>query len=402
MLAMAALLASPGGALAVSCGSRCQAVRAPGGIGGALAPGPGGSVWVAERGHVLRLGPRGGSRRVAAPVGAGSDLAPGPGGSVWFAALGGRIGRVSRSGRVTLFAAHVSRVGGLAPAPGGGVWFTAPEGVGLLSAAGVANVVPVPGAGPGVRRHSIATGPDGTPSFLLDSPPGIGHLEGGIVTRLGLGGSFGAGARAIAAGPDGGMWFTSPGAMAVGRIGADGGIASFPTSQTPYDLISGPSGALWVTMKARGPWSIVRLTPSGFATYFQVHRRVAGLAAVGGGVAIAERGAVERLAPFLGARPVEIGAVARNGAVGLRLYCPQYDLVFCAGTIELRWHGRVLASAPFSQRVNDAPVTRLVLTPGARALVRRHRSLTAVAVIDQHDQGGAHRRSSPAVRLRWL
>src|SRR5205085_1770800 len=170
MLAMAALLATPGGALAASCGGRCHAVRAPAGIGGALAPGPGGSVWVAERGHLLRLGPRGGGRRVAAPVARGSDLAPAPGGSVWFAASRGRIGRATRSGRVTLFAAHVSSVGGLAAASGGGVWFTAPQGVGLLSAAGAANVVPVPGARPAVRRHAIATDSDGTPWFLLDSP----------------------------------------------------------------------------------------------------------------------------------------------------------------------------------------------------------------------------------------
>ena len=67
-------------------------------------------------------------------MGPGSDLAPGRGGSVWFAGSRGRIGRATRSGRVTLFAAQVSRVGGLAPAPGGGVWSTAPEGVGLLSA----------------------------------------------------------------------------------------------------------------------------------------------------------------------------------------------------------------------------------------------------------------------------
>jgi hypothetical protein len=50
--------------------------------------------------------------------------------------------------------------------------------------------------------------------------------------------------------------------------------------------------------------------------------------------------------------------------------------------------------------VNDAPATRLLLNATGRRVVGRGRTVRAVAVIDQHDQGGATKRSVRVVRLR--
>jgi streptogramin lyase len=402
VLCAAAFALVPAGAAAAPCGSdRCHAARVTSALGGAVAPGPGRSAWLAGRGFLLRAGPGGGGRRVRAPVGTGADLVPAGRGAVWFSASGGRIGLAGARGGLRLFAVGPGRVGGLAGAAGGGVWFTASGVVGMLRPDGSVTASSVPDVA--VRRHAIAAGPDGTPWFLLARTAGIGHLDAaGHVDRHPLGGRFAAGPRALAAGPDGGLWFTSPGARAVGRIGDSGSVASFPLSQPPYDLVGGPGGSLWVTMSAGRHWSIVRLTPSGFATFFQVRRAVRGIGpGPGGTVAIAERGAVERLTPFVGVRLIRAPFVSRQGVVLLRFLCPQFDLIFCAGRMEIRSGGLVLGATGFAQRSNDAPVTRVELTPAGRALVRARRALRALAVIDEHDQGGAHRRAVLALALRW-
>jgi virginiamycin B lyase len=400
-LCLAAFLLVPSAAHGVRCErDRCHAVPVPQTLGGGVAPGPGQSVWLAGRGRLVRVGLHGGRRSVRAPVSAGADVAPAGGGAAWFSALGDGIGHVSARGQVSVVPGNAGRVAAIAGAPDGGAWFLAAGGVGHVDPSGGVSVVAPPGR-PALRRHALAVGDDGTPWFLLEGG-GIGHVRpGGRGEAFDVGGGLvSVGLRAITAGPDGGMWFTSPGARRVGRIGPNGSVASFRLSQRPFDITSGPSGSVWVTMGGGRRWSIVRLTPSGFATFFQVRGRVRGIGLAPGGVAIAGQGAVQRLAPFLGARPIRSALVSRRGAVSLRLFCPKYDLIFCAGTIVLRHRGRVLGTGPFSQRVNDAPATRLLLSPTGRRVVGHGRTLRAIAVIEQHDQGGARRRSVRVVRLR--
>lgn len=400
-LCLASLLLAPAAAHGVRCErERCHAISVPRTAGAGVAPGPGQSVWMAERGHLLRVGLHGGRRAFRAPVSAGAGLAPAGGGAAWFTALGGGVGRVSGGGRLAVVAGNAGPVAAVAAAPAGGAWFLAAGGLGQVRVDGSVGVTPLPRA-PARRRHALAVGDDGTPWFLFDRPTVIGHLRAdGRLEQFPLGGALGLGVPALAAGVDGGIWFTSPGSRRVGRIGPFGSIASFHLSQRPYDIVSGPSGALWVTMTGGRRWSIVRLTPSGFATYFQVPGRVRGIGLAPGGVAIARRGAVERLAAFLGARPIRAPRVSRRGVLSLRLFCPKYDLIFCAGTIVFRHGAQVLGGGPFSQRVNDAPATRLLLNATGRRVVGHGRTVRAVAVIEQHDQGGATRRSVRVVRLR--
>jgi streptogramin lyase len=69
-------------------------------------------------------------------------------------------------------------------------------------------------------------------------------------------------ADAIAAGPDGNIWFTGP--SFVGRIDAQGTITEFPLSVVPLAIASGPGGNLWLTAFASGAKNkVLALTPQG-------------------------------------------------------------------------------------------------------------------------------------------
>jgi streptogramin lyase len=81
----------------------------------------------------------------------------------------------------------------------------------------------------------------------------------------------------IAAGPDGNLWFTDPGANAIGRITPQGQITEFsqglstwiPTAPGPYGplaIAAGPDGNLWFTEPYRA--LIGRITPLGEITEF--------------------------------------------------------------------------------------------------------------------------------------
>lgn len=210
----------------------------------------------------------------------------------------------------------------------------------------------------------------------------------------------------LAAGPDGGIWLTLPDAKRVERISPlTGRVTTFRTSQTPGRIAGGPSHAVWFTMHASGlRQSVVRLVPAGFQTFFQVRRGTRGLAVgANDGIFITESRGIERLTPFLGARVIRSRSLPVNrfaGSASLRLFCPKLDLVFCAGRITLRRGGRVLGSTPFSQRVNDAPATRLLLNSYGRRVTRPGRRVRVRMTIVQHDQGGSRRRTTQTLYLR--
>jgi hypothetical protein len=148
-------------------------------------------------------------------------------------------------------------------------------------------------------------------------------------------------------------------------------------------------------MSNGGRWTITRLVPAGYMSFFQVPGQVNGLAAgPDDGVYIAKGGSVERLEPFIGAYPIRKRKLNVNpfaGSISMRLYCPWYDLVSCTGNIVVRWHDQVVAATRFSQRVNDAPASRLLLNGPGRRLMRRSARAPVTATITQHDQGGTTR-----------
>lgn len=395
--------ASP--ASAVRCGSdRCRSFEAASGAEGAIASGPDGALWYAGDGFVGRLTPGGDVKRFPAPTTGDSDLVAGADGGVWFTAPG-QVGRMDAAGNVTLQRPVNGSPGSIAPAGDGAMWFgsaggivsrLAPDG-GLLRLS-----LPFRGAGAASVRSSggpgtMAKGPDGAVWFVHSDPAGIGRIDAeGDVTDHEVPGGFGNELGGITAGPDGGLWFTAPRARMVGRISpTTGHVIGFHTSWNPYSITAGPSHAIWFAMTDGGRWTITRMVPAGYMAFFQVPGPVDGLAAgPDDGIYITRGSSVQRLEPFIGAYPIRSRNLKFNkfaGSTSMRLYCSWYDLVFCAGRIVLRWHDQVIASTPFSQRVNDAPATRMLLNSLGRRLMRRSRRVGVTATITQHDQGGTTR-----------
>jgi virginiamycin B lyase len=96
----------------------------------ALAAGPGRTAWFAdfgagEIGKVSRNG-RVSLFAVEPPLGGLSDIAAGPGGAMWFAEQDGIVGRVSSGGSITELAVRSpdSDTDAIAAGPGNSVWVT--------------------------------------------------------------------------------------------------------------------------------------------------------------------------------------------------------------------------------------------------------------------------------------
>ena len=77
----------------------------------------------------------------------------------------------------------------------------------------------------------------------------------GVVTRFPITGGGYHSSTDITAGPDGNLWFTDPGANAVGMITTEGAVQEFalPTETAyPFDIAAGSDGAMWFTEFSAG------------------------------------------------------------------------------------------------------------------------------------------------------
>jgi streptogramin lyase len=136
--------------------------------------------------------------------------------------------------------------------------------------------------------RAVAAGPDGNVWFTCEhelARPGVGALIGrvtpqGDVTRFKAGLSQGSFLPDIAAGPDGNLWFAiHPGlnllpgeaaAPGIGRITPQGQITEFRvglnSKSRPGALVAGPDGSVWFT--DGGSHAIGRITPQGAIAEF--------------------------------------------------------------------------------------------------------------------------------------
>jgi streptogramin lyase len=101
-----------------------------------------------------------------------------------------------------------------------------------------------------IFAQAIAAGPDG--ALWFTNPEGsIGRITtAGVVTIYHAPSFFNLGA--IAAGPDGALWFTSANAGANGsieRITTAGTVTNYPDPRivVPQAIVAGPDGAIWFT-----------------------------------------------------------------------------------------------------------------------------------------------------------
>ena len=128
----------------------------------------------------------------------------------------------------------------------------------------------------GYGGNAIAAGPDGNMWFTNNANNSIG-----VITPKGSVKYFpvptdpsqtsGPGLFAIAAGPDGNMWFTGFYANVIGKVTASGAVTLYPVplpNSHPLGITPGPDGNLWFTMDfANG---IGRITPNGVVTLFPI------------------------------------------------------------------------------------------------------------------------------------
>ncbi len=86
-----------------------------------------------------------------------------------------------------------------------------------------------------------------------------------------------AGLSQIAAGPDGGLWFTQTQANKIGRITTSGQITEYPLAigSYPLGITAGPDGAIWFTQV--GSNKIGRISPQGVITETAVPTANSGL-----------------------------------------------------------------------------------------------------------------------------
>lgn len=343
---------------------------------GPLAVAPDGGVWFASAG-LTRVSPDGLAATFPLPgVGQVHYIAADARGDIWFGEFGGRVGRLTPAGVLTLYPRGAPRndcgecdADHIAVAPGGGVWMAGGAvGLGRVSPEGVYSII---WSAIGSQAGDITAGPDGAMWVTLPQSGLIGR-----VSPIGEVATFGAGRglapSAIVAGPDGALWFTEPERERVGRITTDGTITTLATpGLAPERIVAGADGRLWFSTRADD--GIGRITTGGVVDVVPVPPAIGiygrGLAAApDGGVwvtlgagrslgRISPEGVLRRFPPA--ARVTSRRSIgARALRVGVR--CPSGAAIDCRVALRLRLRrtGRLIGSARFA-----------VLPPGGLAQI---------------------------------
>ena len=222
----------------------------------------------------------------------------GPNGNLWFTMTrSNAIGQMNTAGGMAIYPIDTpdTEPEGLTVGPDGRLWFTQAKfnGIGAIDMGGTDEdwIIPTSGSGP----SDIAAGPDGAlwfteslptankvgritttgvvtnefavptssaePSGITNTGAGLWFTESGVdqIAQISTGGVIteyaGAGDQpsAIAAAPDGALWYTESGlgSNAIGRITTGGIITNhFPVptpGSEPSDITLGPDGDLWFT-----------------------------------------------------------------------------------------------------------------------------------------------------------
>jgi uncharacterized repeat protein (TIGR01451 family) len=115
--------------------------------------------------------------------------------------------------------------------------------------------------------RGIAAGPGGDLWFTLADDQ-IGRITpDGQVATFSIPPSDG-GPAIITDGPDGNLWFTFDDGPGIGRITPGGQFTAFAAGKSPSDIVAGPDANLWFTDGANN--AIGRITPTGQITEFPI------------------------------------------------------------------------------------------------------------------------------------
>ena len=160
-------------------------------------------------------------------------------------------------------------------------------GVLLVAAVGVAGAAPLgevtefslpttssPGADAAGADGNIWFADHGTTPSIGNINPATGAItDYNLAANGGNPGSTPSAPPAIAAGPDGNIWFTDEGPIkAIGRSTIGGAVTEFssglPAGSVPFGIAAGPDGNIWFTDRSTTAPAIGRITPSGVITEF--------------------------------------------------------------------------------------------------------------------------------------
>jgi virginiamycin B lyase len=254
-----------GGVLgSISPGGEVSEFAAGGEALAGIAVGADGALWSTEpaTARIVRVGTSGNVSTFAVPGGGAelSSIAAGPDGALWFTE-GGRdaVGRITTTGEVSEFALPAgSDAGDIIAGSDGALWLaaTGTDSIDRVATDGGVASFPI-GGGAGNEPRSLALGPDGD-VFFTQRAPRIGRIspDGQIVEF-----DRPRPAALIATAGEG-LWFTTRTRPYKYSSGPAGGIASMTTdghatgapcprlsngecSAAPSALAAGPDGALW-------------------------------------------------------------------------------------------------------------------------------------------------------------
>jgi streptogramin lyase len=242
-----------------------------------ITAGPDGNVWFTEEagGKVGRITPTGKITEFPVSGGLLRNITMGPHGNLWFTAAWG-IGRITPSGTVTTFPQSSSTLQGIAAGPDQNLWVVDHVGwIDRFSTNGqLTGQFPFPGTCCDSSAVNIAAGPDGNLWAAEIASGGPPHADGiARITPSGTVTDYGslpdAELRGIAAGPDGNLWFTAGAGDYVGRMSVDGQIDTFALAvpSTPAAIAPGTDGNVWF---AEEVGRIGQITPSGTMTEHQL------------------------------------------------------------------------------------------------------------------------------------
>jgi virginiamycin B lyase len=175
-------------------------------------------------------------------------IVAGPNQNLVIADNAGYLDSYDLSGSVTGFAFQAlagspSTLTGITAGPDGAIWTSDSDNSGIWHSANGSSVIYSLAASPG----QIVTASDGNMYFADTTNQALDEITvGGAIT---IGVSSGTGTPVgVALGPDNAVWYTEPGAGAIGRYDLNThGSTEVTTGGTPQGIAAGSDGAMWFT-----------------------------------------------------------------------------------------------------------------------------------------------------------
>ncbi len=239
----------------------------------AITLGPDGNLWYADySGAIGRMTPSGVDREFSLDTSTSvryvNSITSGPDGNLWFTTYdckADRIGRITTTGKVTLYPLHTkcNEPTGITTGPDGNLWFTELQNrVGRITPEGKVDTFAAPSSN--LYPQNIITGPDGN-LWIADT------AYNGIVSVVSPSGHFlkqftdphqSAAVYNLTVGSDGNVWASESGVLPDGVTFTSGLARITPSGiwtdyrlpdsdEIPYGITAGATNQIWFTIYGR-------------------------------------------------------------------------------------------------------------------------------------------------------